>query len=251
MSKENPSGRYALLEQFLPLLAEFEASTPATGPEALAAFLAWLPTRRPSPPPAPSDADPSRSLRLSLVPDLLLTPAPDYANARVAPNRHETLESLLVKLVTFLYRYVRGYTRLALADTPLVTFDDFTYLITLFAEGPHSKSDLIARNIQEKATGTEIIKRLLRQALVSDGPHATDRRRRVLHLTPTGQALLFRILPRMEQVARLSVGNLSPAEHHQLVQLLHKLDAFHHPIFSAPKTGDFDAFVQKHLPDSP
>ncbi|WP_310396750.1 hypothetical protein [Hymenobacter sp.] len=225
MPNEKPLLRYALLQELLPLLAEFEAARPdAPGPDALRAFLDWLPTQAQAAPGAPT-----------------------YASARMAPNPYETPESLLGKLVTFMYRYVRGYIRLALADTPLVTFDDFTYLITLFTEGSFSKSELIARNIQEKATGTEVIRRLLKQQLVSEGPHASDRRRKVLQISPAGQALLLRVLPRMGQVAQLSAGNLSPAELTQLVQLLHKLDAFHHPIFAGSKADSFDGFMAKHL----
>ena len=225
MPNKKPLIRYALLQELLPLLAEFEATRPDTdGPEALGAFLRWLPAQAPVAPAAPT-----------------------YPGARAAPNRYETPESLLGKLVTFLYRYVRGYSRLALADTPLVTFDDFTYLIMLFAEGPFSKSELIARNIQEKATGTEVIRRLLRQQLVREDAHASDRRRKVLHLTPAGQALMLQVLPRMSQISQLSAGNLSPAERQQLVHLLHKLDAFHHPIFAGPKADNFDQFMEKHL----
>lgn len=225
MSKEKSLLSYALLQELLPLLAEFEAAHPGTkGPSALPAFLSWLPAQVPAAPAAPT-----------------------YAEARVAPNEHETPESLLGKLITFLYRYVRSYSRLALADTPLVTFDDFTYLIMLFAEGPFSKSELIARNIQEKATGTEVIRRLLKNQLVSEGPHASDRRRKVLQITPAGEALLSWVLPRMSQISQLSAGNLSPAELTQLVHLLHKLDAFHHPIFAGTKADNFDAFATRHL----
>lgn len=215
---------YDLLQELLPLLTDYQRST--TTPSA-AGFGAWLQMHAPT-----------------------LPATPDYATARTAPNEHETVESLLTKLLTFVYRYVRGYARQALADTPLTSSDDFTYLIALYTGGPLTKSDIIARNIHEKATGTEVIKRLLKHGFITEEPHATDRRRKLLRITEAGRGLLFQVLGRMSQVAQMAAGNLTGPERHQLVHLLHKLDAFHYPVFAAHRPGSFPELVAAFFPDS-
>lgn len=163
----------------------------------------------------------------------------------------ETAASVIGKFVTFMYRYLRTYSRLALLHTPLITYDDFTYLATVYGRGPLSKSELITRNIHEKPTGSEIIRRLLAAGLVQDGPHATDRRSKVLTITAEGQRVLFEVFTRMSQVAGMAAGNLSAAEQEQLAYLLTKLDAFHFPVFAAPRPASLEEMRQRHFPHVP
>ena len=147
-----------------------------------------------------------------------------------------------------MYRYLRTYSRLALLDTPLISYDDFTYLATTFARGPLSKKELITRNIHEKPTGTEVIKRLLKAGLIQEQPHATDGRSKVLTATEEGRAMLLRLYANMGTVARMGVGNLLPSEQEHLVYLLAKLDAFHFPIFAAARSEDLEVLRQQYFP---
>lgn len=225
---------YSLLRLLLDQLETYQrqhpalpASTDAGGAEAaLAAFATWL--------------------HEELTPQQRLD-----AVARRARNSYESDESQIGMLTAFLYRYSRSYSRRALEETPLVSFDDFTYLATTFSAGPLSKTELIQRNIHEKPTGMEIIKRLLGRALIQEQPHATDRRSKVLTVTEAGRGLLFQLFARMSQVAEITAGNLTPAERHQLVGLLLKLDAYHHPVFLAARPGSFDELLQEFFPHIP
>jgi MarR family transcriptional regulator, lower aerobic nicotinate degradation pathway regulator len=216
--------KYALLTQVLTLLEEFEATAPVTGAGAagpsLEAFAAWL--------------------------QLRVLPAPSAPV--VGAGQPQETEVVIGQLVTYLYRYLRGYSRLALADSPLLTFDDFTYLATTFGHQPLSKTELIRRHIHETPTGNEIIKRLLARAFLAEQPSTTDRRRKLLSITPAGQQALFASMGPMRQLAHLGAGTLTAQERSQLVYLLQKLDAFHHPIFAGPRPDTFPDLVSRHLP---
>lgn len=219
--------KYALLTQVLALLEEFEATTAAsvpagTGPS-MDAFSAWLQLRVP---PAPG------ALRV----------------AREEPRERESQEVIIGQMVTYLYRYLRSYSRLALTDSPLLTHDDFTYLATTFGRQPLSKTELIRCNIHETPTGNEIIKRLLAKGFIAEQPSPTDRRSKLLSITPTGQQVLFASFGPMSQLAHLAAGNLTPPERAQLVYLLQKLDAFHHPIFAVSRPDTFSDLIARHMP---
>ncbi|WP_046246733.1 MarR family winged helix-turn-helix transcriptional regulator [Hymenobacter terrenus] len=218
---------YTLLSELLPLLAQYQQTTEPEAQNA-AGFAAWL--------------------HFQQTPVLADLPAGHYPAARTPANPYETDASVLTKLLTFVYRYVRGYTRHALGGTPLVGFDDFIYLISLFAGGPGTRSELMLRNIHEKAAGTEVIRRLLRHELVTEGPHPTDRRRKVLQISETGRQILLGVMGRMSQVAQMATGDLTPAELQQLVHLLHRLDAFHYPIFAGSRPDSFTDLVAAHFP---
>ncbi len=218
---------YSLLSELLPLLAQYQQATESEV-QNVAGFATWLQPQGPS---APADL-----------------PAGQYPAARTPASPYETDASVLTKLLTFVYRYVRGYTRQALVGTPLVGFDDFIYLISLFAGGPGTRSELMLRNVHEKAAGTEVIRRLLRHALVTEGPHPTDRRRKVLQISETGRKILLGVMGRMSQVAQMATGDFTAAELRQLVHLLHRLDAFHYPIFASARFESFAELVAAHFP---
>jgi DNA-binding MarR family transcriptional regulator len=218
---------YSLLKQLLDQVEEFERQGPHDGrPADLAAFAAWLYGRTaPAQVPAPPRRGPSAPPGIPPMP----------AAAEIG------------KLIIFLNRYARSYIRLGLAGTPLLTPDDFAYLATVLGHQPLSKTELIAKNIHEKATGTEVIKRLLARGLVAERPHATDRRSKQLTITEAGGALLGQVFGRMHLAAELIAGDLTRAERAQLLYLLQKLDAFHHPIFAGSRAESFEDLL-RHLP---
>jgi DNA-binding MarR family transcriptional regulator len=219
---------YSLIKQLVSLAEEFQKEQPPTDPAAeLAGISAWLQARTGAPVQRPETVE------------------------REPRNPMESDETILGKLITFVYRYLRTYCRLALLDTPLITYDDFVYLAITFGNGPLSKTELITRNIHEKPTGSEIIKRLLKAGLIQEQPHATDRRSKLLTITEYGRGVLFQLFANMFQVATMTAGNLSAQERTQLVYLLSKLDAFHFPIFMGPRPASLEEMRQQHFPQVP
>ena len=218
---------YTLLKQLLEQVEAFEQlSQGGAGSAApdLAGFAAWLYGRTAAP---PAPRGPSAPATVPSMPP----------------------EAEIGKLLIFLTRYARSYIRLGLAGTPLLTPDDFAYLATVMGHQPISKTELIARNIHEKATGTEVIKRLLARGLVAEQPHATDRRSKLLTITEAGGAVLGLVFGPMGQASQLIAGDLTRAERIQLLYLLKKLNAFHLPIFQEGRAGSFSDLLQ-HLPDN-
>lgn len=219
----------SFVQQLLGLVAEYQAPKGGRPPRPLTlpAFAAWL-MERVAPP---------------------ATQAPP-AGRRVR-HEYETDESEIATLLALLSRYAKMYGRLALADSPLVTPDDFAYLATLHPHAPLTKAELIAHNAHEPTTGTQIIRRLLDRDLVREQPNTTDRRSKLLHLTDAGLQLLYPMYERMEQVAQLITGDLTKAEQHQLLHLLHKLDTFHYPVFSGSRPQSLAEVVHLVAPAPP
>lgn len=218
---------YAFFRQLVDLAEAFEAQHPTRqGPDDMAAFATWLHTRTAAPPDA--------------------TPV-----TRTQAHPAEFDESRISKLITFMYRYARGYMRLALEGSPLLSYDDFSYLVTVYGQQPLTKTEVIVRNIHEKPTGTEILKRLLRQGLLEEQAHETDRRSKLLTITDAGRQVLFRLFGRMGQVAHMVAGTLEPAERRQLLYLLLKLDTFHHDIFLHDRSQTFEELLKNSFPDMP
>ncbi|SNC66934.1 DNA-binding transcriptional regulator, MarR family [Hymenobacter gelipurpurascens] len=217
---------YAFFRQLVDMAEIFETQHPTAQAADMATFAAWLHARTTAPPDAATVT-------------------------RVEAKPGEFDESIIGKLITFMYRYARTYLRLALEGSPLLTSDDFTYLATVYGHQPLSKTEVIGRNIHEKPTGTEVIKRLLKQGLIAEQAHETDRRSKLLTITDTGRQVLFQLFGRMSQVAYMIAGNLEPAERRQLLYLLLKLDHFHHDIFLHDRSKSFEELVQARFPQLP
>jgi MarR family transcriptional regulator, lower aerobic nicotinate degradation pathway regulator len=221
---------YAFLKSLLTQAEAFEQQTPATEQQTLASFAAWLSQQTAS--------------------------APAVNSAGVCPpDDHELLagsnspDHEIGIFVSYLYRYTKLYGKKALADTPLSTIDEFSYMVMLLEGTAPTKTELIDRNIQEKTTGTEILRRLINGGLVEQFDDPTDRRSKRLKLTEQGMSVMFQVMPRMGQLLTLVGGNLTPTEKEQLVFLLSKLHLFHNQLFNNERDTPIEVLVSQ-LEDS-
>lgn len=163
------------------------------------------------------------------------------------PNLERRQEAGLGELVSVMYRYAKMYSKKAMENTPLSSVDDFGYLINLWVYGEMTKTELIARNIHEKPTGMEIIKRLIKQGFLKQTDDPQDGRSQLVAITPTGSQILFPLLKRMEQVETIAKGNLNKQEISTLLHLLRKLHFFHNNIYNTEKSLDLDVIHEKYI----
>ena len=218
---------YDLVKQLLEQVEAFEQQLPSSGPRTLADFAAWLPRQ------------------VALVPpDRREVVGPIRADGLV--GRPPSPEAEIGITITYLYRYTRLYSKKALADTPLSTIDEFSYMVILLLGGPApTKTELIDRNVHEKTTGTEILRRLINGGLIEQFDDLTDRRSKRLKLTEKGRTLMFQVMPRMSEVVKLAAGNLTPSEKMDLFHLVSKLHLFHNQIFMNERDTDLTTLVTR------
>jgi MarR family transcriptional regulator, lower aerobic nicotinate degradation pathway regulator len=165
----------------------------------------------------------------------------------VDPASGETLDSVLVKLLIYLNRYAKMYSKKALEGTLLGSVDEFVFLIYLENMGQATKMELIEMARLEKPTGMEIVRRLLKMGFITQEKHATDQRSKSIRITPQGQAALFSSFEKMGQVSHLVAGNLRLPEKMHLLQLLQQLEDFHRPIRQEFKNAGWEDIVSYQL----
>lgn len=137
------------------------------------------------------------------------------------------LDNNIGRLFVFMSRYAKFYIKKALDGTPLQTAEDFTALAILLTHDHLSKSELISHNLQEKTSGTEVIRRLIASGLVRQWDDEKDKRSKQIAITDEGRALLYRVFVDMNNVSKMITGKLSVAEKLTLQYLLQKLENFH------------------------
>lgn len=74
-----------------------------------------------------------------------------------------------------------------------LTFSQYLVLLELFAGTPRTVGDLCAKLAMETGTITPLLKRLAAAGMVTRTRDATDERRVLIELTPTGEALRERV----------------------------------------------------------
>lgn len=151
-------------------------------------------------------------------------------------------------LIVLMYHYAKGYIKKALRESYLETADEFSFLITLMTYDNLTKSELITKQVMEKTSGSEIIRRLVKRGLIVEYADEKDRRSMRVSITKIGREEILRILPVMGKVSEIVVGNLSTAEINTLSYLLKKLDYFHNDIY-VNKRGHSLSEILNGIPD--
>jgi DNA-binding MarR family transcriptional regulator len=113
---------------------------------------------------------------------------------------------------------------LAAADITPVQFA----ILNALRDTPDIDQVTLAKRVAfDPATSGSVIGRLEAKGWLSRQPHATDRRRKLLVITPQGLQALANMQPAVAQVQAQILAPLSRAEQKQFVDLLDRLVAGH------------------------
>jgi len=143
-------------------------------------------------------------------------------------TKGRSADSVINTSLVHLYRYARLHAKTAVVGSSFSTPDEFIYLITLSSGGSMSKTALIKANIHEKATGTLIINRLIEKGLAEQQGTESDKRSRIIHITPKGMDELGRSIEKIKIASANVTEPLSAEEKIELIGLLLKLEDFHY-----------------------
>lgn len=186
-------------------------------------------------------------------------PNVDFVNSEVRFGVKETsaleiayqLDNNIGRLFVFMSRYAKSYIKKALKETPLQTAEDFTALAILMTHDHLSKSELINYNLQEKTSGTEVIRRLISANLVRQWDDVKDKRSKHIAITDAGKTLLYGVFEDMNNVGKMITGQLTIAEKITLQHLLQKLENFHLAHYekkTIASKNDLRVFIKNNLP---
>jgi MarR family 2-MHQ and catechol resistance regulon transcriptional repressor len=153
------------------------------------------------------------------------------AGRTVARRRHDTAvrersgDSSGVHVWLVLMKAHRSMVRHA--ERSIVLLDmcisDFGVLEVLLHKGPQPVSEIGRRVDLTSGSMTTAIDRLEQRGLVARAAHASDRRARVVHLTPDGKARITQVFARHRDAMGRAAQGLSKAERGTLIELLKKL----------------------------
>jgi MarR family transcriptional regulator, 2-MHQ and catechol-resistance regulon repressor len=100
---------------------------------------------------------------------------------------------------------------------------DFVVLEVLLHKGPQSVGEIGRRIDLTSGSITTAIDRLEQRGLVARAAHASDRRARVVHLTPDGKARITQEFATHKEAMDRAANGLSKTERGTLIDLLKRL----------------------------
>ncbi|MBB5635013.1 DNA-binding MarR family transcriptional regulator [Pedobacter cryoconitis] len=150
-------------------------------------------------------------------------PEPEWEGKAKGRSADSVINTSLVHL----YRYAKIHAKTAIANTPFSTPDEFIYLISLVSFGSMSKTSLIRLNIHEKSAGIQIINRLIKNEWAEQHALDSDKRNKMIHITPKGEKLLNESMENIRKASARVTGPLSHNEKMNLINILLKLEKVH------------------------
>ena len=146
-------------------------------------------------------------------------------------EKGRSAESVINTLIVHMNRYAKSYSKSAIFGSEFSSQEDFIYLISLKAFGEMTKMDLIKKNVHEKPVGMQVINRLIAKGWISQTDSETDKRSKVLKISPDGITALEMQMGKIRKATEIVTGDLSHGEKMELIRLLNKLNDFHKPIY--------------------
>lgn len=161
-----------------------------------------------------------------------LTGEVNAANDAELVSPDNTKPSIVVS-VYFMYKYALFYSRKIFKNSQIYSLDDFSFLASLLPDKKLKKADVIRKNIAEKSSGNEVLKRLLKQKLIKETNNPNDKRSKLLEISPEGFNEINAVRCQMYNMGSLVDGNLTEQEKTTMLTMLSKLHEFHNPLFEA------------------
>jgi MarR family transcriptional regulator, 2-MHQ and catechol-resistance regulon repressor len=103
---------------------------------------------------------------------------------------------------------------------------DFAALEALLHKGPLTITEIQGKVLLASGSMTAAVDRLEKKGLIKRGPAPSDRRAKVLHLTPEGRRVVESAFNRHAAELESAMAVLNPSEKRQLYALLKKLGLF-------------------------
>lgn len=128
--------------------------------------------------------------------------------------------------------FVETWIKLSYEDLPLLSLGDFGIIKTIEMMQTPSKKEVADKQIMERTTCIESMKRLMKAGLLEELTDDNDKRIKRVKLSKNGKALVPKIDQRMMALSNLLMGNLSDMEKKSMIPILKKLSNFHHDLYA-------------------
>lgn len=164
-------------------------------------------------------------------------------------NQFLPINGLLGRALGRLSGFTSFYWKKALENTELSSPEDFAYLAATTELGNPTKSELIHYCLSEFPTGIEVIKRLVKKALLREYPDAYDKRSKRIEITPQGLETLRTLAGKIFRIGDVLFDPITEPEKEIVLQILNKMEKAHSQKYVERRKQNIDE-IYKGLSDA-
>lgn len=154
------------------------------------------------------------------------------------------LRGELLGLMGRMGSFAKHYMKKALQPVGL-SMDEWLYLLLLYQMGKPKKSELIYAMLSEFGSGTDLIKRLLKDGFALEFDDEQDRRSKRLQITPKGKEALFQSFDRTNLVGEMAFEGLNTFELSEIYTILKKQETLHDRHFKKFKNMALEDYAKE------
>lgn len=182
-----------------------------------------------------------------------------YYLARNAGKRKEELvgghippnpESLLMKIFGRLITVYGVYVEAMMTEIKMPSREAFYLLNTLHHLNEAKKTEFINQMLMGYTTGMDAITKLIKEGLVQEREHDTDKRAKLISLTDKGRDALKACYPYMHRVSKMLLKGLHPDAIQLCISLLSDLEIRQSKLVHEVKGKDFEEMYQAVMDES-
>jgi DNA-binding MarR family transcriptional regulator len=154
-------------------------------------------------------------------------------------------EALMMKTMGYIISAFGIYFRAAMIEAKLPFPEAFYFLNSLHWLKQAKKTELINYTMVEYTTGMDCISKLVKDGLISEKPHETDKRAKMLHLTAEGERLLQFSYPYMHKACQMIFKDFDPQMLKLCISLLSNIEIKHSHLAIAVRHLDFESMYKE------
>lgn len=154
-------------------------------------------------------------------------------------------ESLMLKTMGYILSAFGIYFRAAMTEAKLPFPEAFYYLNSLSWLKEAKKTELINYIMVEYTTGIDAISKLVALGLISEKKHHTDKRAKMLQLTPEGDKLLQGCYPYMHRASAMLFKDFDPQMLKLCIKMMSNIEVKHSQIAATLRHLDFESMYKE------
>ena len=162
------------------------------------------------------------------------------------PNKSSETDALIFEKLQHLAGILDRYGKMALKNSELKDLDWYKVLFSLYQLGESRKSDIIHHSNFEISTGTDIINRLIKNGLIQECPHESDKRSKCIKLSVKGEIPIYKAMENMHKINAFFSGEIAEEDKQMLLQLLGVLENKHGKLSRKTRNKTADSFIAKY-----
>jgi DNA-binding MarR family transcriptional regulator len=149
------------------------------------------------------------------------------ASEHIKGKDPQSTDNRFMKVIARLHLSYNVYLRIALKDTPLAAIEKFAFLAALNVIGESSKTQVINYAMMEMSTGSDILKRLMKDQFISQRNDPDDKRSKLIKITEKGLQVLQQCFERTAMIRSILLRDLTEDEEKICVQILYPIQEKH------------------------